>query len=645
MFKFFRDFFKTKIGLAISLAFLGLIALAFASMDVSSTGTFGGIAGGDRVAVVGDEKIGTADLVQAANNGLDRVREEQPTLTMQTFLAQGGMTQVLNALVDRFALRGYAEDFGLRAGDNLVNSEIRSIPAFRGANGSFSEDVYRQALAQGRFTDAQVREDLGTGLLSQQLFIPASFGATVPEKLAYRYAQLFKERRQGSIALLPAASFAPTGDVSAETLRSYYESNRTDFVRPERRVIRYATFGSDALGDRIEPTDTEIAARYRQNATQYRASETRDFTQFIVPTQAAANSFRDRALAGVSLEQLAEEAGLRAAPVVDATREGLASQASEDVAEAVFAASEGSVAQPARSSLGWHIVRVDDVQTNAARSLAEVQSEIATTLRDEKRVRGLSDLAITIEEQLADGATLAEVAEEFSLETTNTRPVLADGRLYQQANQTVTDVLAPALATAFQMDEGEPEIAALEGADTYLLYEVADITRSSVAPLAEIEATVEERWRLAQGLRRAEASAGRVMKRVRNGESVAAALSAEDIQLPSPENVNLTREQLAQQREQRIPPPLALLFSMAEGTTKKLEASGGLGFFVVDLQSVAVEDIADDDPLIAQAKNQMGQLLGEEYGEQLRIAIRDELGVERNPEAIEAVRRQLAGEN
>jgi len=45
MFQFFRNFFKTKLGLAIALAFLGLIALAFASADVSSTGTFGGIAG------------------------------------------------------------------------------------------------------------------------------------------------------------------------------------------------------------------------------------------------------------------------------------------------------------------------------------------------------------------------------------------------------------------------------------------------------------------------------------------------------------------------------------------------------------------------------------------------------------------------
>ncbi|HAW34878.1 MAG TPA: peptidylprolyl isomerase, partial [Erythrobacter sp.] len=129
MFQFFRNFFKTKLGLAIALAFLGLIALAFASADVSSTGTFGGIAGGDRVAVVGDEKISTADLIQGANNGLDRVRQDQPTATMQAFLRGGGLDSALEALISRAALKEYAQRYGLRAGDNLVNSEIRMIPA------------------------------------------------------------------------------------------------------------------------------------------------------------------------------------------------------------------------------------------------------------------------------------------------------------------------------------------------------------------------------------------------------------------------------------------------------------------------------------------------------------------------------------
>jgi peptidyl-prolyl cis-trans isomerase D len=56
-----------------------------------------------------------------------------------------------------------------------------------------------------------------------------------------------------------------------------------------------------------------------------------------------------------------------------------------------------------------------------------------------------------------------------------------------------------------------------------------------------------------------------------------------------------------------------------------------------------MDDIAADDPLIAQAQRQMGPLLGEEYADQFRRAMREELGVSRNPSAIEAVRTQLTG--
>ena len=643
MFQFFRNFFKTKIGLAIALAFLGLIALAFASADVSSTGTFGGIAGGDRVAVVGDEKISTSDLIRGANNTIDRARQEQPTLTMQAFLRDGGLDTALETLIDRAAFTGFARQYGIRAGDNLVNSEIRLIPAFRGPDGNFSEDTYRQALALQRITDAQVREDLGIGLLSQQLLIPASFGATVPDKIANRYAQLFLERRQGSIALLPAATYAPTGEADPAVVRKYYDDNRDLFVRPERRTIRFATFDAEALGDRAEPTDAEIAARYERDAAEYAASETRDITQVIVPTEAAAQSIRDRVAAGASFEQIAREAGLRAAPVVDVDREGLASQASPAVASAYFSAARGAMTTPARSPLGWHVARIDAVETRPARTLAQVRGDIVDTLRREKRVRGLADLATEIEEQLSDGATLAEVTEDLELELTTTGPALADGRLFANPQQTLPQVLAPALATAFQMDEEEPEIAPINGGQTYLVYEVTAITEAAVAPFAEVEEVAELRWRAAEGMKAARAAADRVLARLGQGQTIAAALSAEEKRVPPAQAINMTREDLARQREQRIPPPIALLFSMAEGTSKKLEAGGNAGFFVVHVDDIEMDDIADDNPLIAQAKRQMGPLLGEEYAQQLRTAMREELGVSRNPSAIEAVRKQLLG--
>ena len=645
MFQFFRNFFKTKIGLAVALAFLGLIGFAFASSDVANTTTFGGVAGGDRVAVVGSEKIGTAELTRSMNDALDRIRQDNPTISMPAFLAQGGLDDVLALLVDRFAIKGYAAEYGLRAGENLVNSEIRQIPMFRGPDGNFSDETYRLALRQQGMSDAQIRDDLAVGLLAKQLMIPATFGATMPEKLAVRYAQLFKERRQGTIALLPSAAYAPTGVPTDAQLQAFYTANRSDFIRPERRVIRYATFNSDALGDAINPTEAEIAARYKQDSAQYAANEQRSFTQLIVPTQAAANSIRDRLAAGASIEQVAQEAGFRTSALADTDKKTLNERTSTAVADAYFAATSGGVTAPARSSLGWHVARVDNINRIAARTLDQVRDDITNIVREEKRAKGLADLASRIEEQLDDGATMNEVANELKLTVATTKPITGQGQVYGSATETAPAQLAPALATAFQMEEGEPEIAALDSGATYLLFEATDITPSAAAPLNEIRDMAVQAWRQSEGDKAAKAAADRVMARVAKGSTLAAAIAAEKKSLPGIEQINLTREDIARQREQRIPPPLALMFSMAQNTTKRLDAGNDMGWFVVDLDTITVGTIAKDDPLVAAAVRELGPALGQEYVAQMRGAMRDELGVERNQTAIDAVRKQLAGTN
>ena len=643
--QFFRNFFKSKIGLGITLLFLGLIAIAFASSDVASTGTFGGVAGGSRVAVVGDTKIGTGDLSRAASTAVDRVRQDNPTISMQAFVADGGLESVLEQLINRTAIREYGEMFGLRAGDNLVNSEIIAIPAFRGAAGNFDEETYRAAIAQQGMTDAQVRDDLGSGLIAQQLLVPASFGAQVPQKIARRYASLIGERREGFIGFLPSAAFAPEGNPSAAQLQSYYEANRADYIRPERRVIRYATFGSDQIDDNIEPTDAEIAARYRRDRAQYAASEERTYTQVIVPTQEAANALRTRVQGGSSFDQVAREAGFETTELGPATQASLAAESSAQVAQAVFAASRGGMAAPARSPLGWHVVRVDSVDRSEGRTLAQARTEIVDVIRQEKRNAALSDLSAQVEERLDDGEALSDVARSLGLQLQTTRPVTADGQVYGREGQTAPELLAPAFATAFQMEESEPQLAVLERGQEFLLFEASDITQSATAPLNEIRDRVQADWRIAQGLAAARKAADSVLGRMGGDTSLASAFGALKTRVPAPESVQLTRQQLAQQSQNGVPAPLALFFSMAQGTTKKLEAPGNLGWFVVSLDDVSVGRLAADDPMIEGTRRQLAQTVGQEYAEQLQAAMRDALEVETNPDGIDAVRRQLTGEN
>src|SRR5687768_3143530 len=283
MIQLFRNFFKSKLGVGVTLAFLVLIALAFASSDVANNSVFGGVSGGDRVAVVGDERVDTAELSMNLTNAFDQVRQTDPTLTMQAFLARGGMEDVLEQLFERIALAEFARRHGMRAGDRLVDSELLQIPAFRGADGNFDRNAFLAAIGQRGLTEAAVRKDLAMGLLARQLLTPIGFSPVMPDSFGRRYASLLRERREGAIALLPSDAFAPAAAPTSAQLQAFYRANSDDYIRPERRIVRYASFGEEALGDLPVPTTAQIGQRYQRDRAQYAATERRRLTQLVAP--------------------------------------------------------------------------------------------------------------------------------------------------------------------------------------------------------------------------------------------------------------------------------------------------------------------------------------------------------------------------
>jgi peptidyl-prolyl cis-trans isomerase D len=86
------------------------------------------------------------------------------------------------------------------------------------------------------------------------------------------------------------------------------------------------------------------------------------------------------------------------------------------------------------------------------------------------------------------------------------------------------------------------------------------------------------------------------------------------------------------------------MFSMAEGSVKVLEAPRDLGWYVISLDDIVTDPVDSEPGLVTQTRQQLGQALSDEYRRQAVAAMRAELGVTRNEAAIEAVRKQLAGE-
>ena len=644
MFSFFRRFFQSKIGLPIFLGFLALMALAFASADISGTTTFGGVSGGDRMAVVGDEAIPVSELSLSANTALDQVRQQNPTLTMPEFIREGLFDEVIRQLIDRYAVAEYSEKYGLRAGENLVNSEILKIPAFQGLTGGFDRQAYLAALSSAGRTDAIFRRELRGDLLEQQLMRPAIAMPQLPEKVARQYATLVLEKRQGEIALIPSTAFAPAGDPTAAQLTAWYNDNRTQFIRPERRTLRFAVFGADSLQVNDTPTAAEISARYTRDAAQYQASETRVITSFVVPTQDAARALVARIRAGTSLEAAAREAGFTASRSEARNRETLANETSFALAQNVFAAAQGAVAEPAQGTLGWYVARVDAIERTAARSLAQATPEITTALRAEKRGAAIADRVSEIESEIDGGTALAEVARAYGLTVETTPALLANGQAFGQPQVQIVPQLAPVLPTAFQMEESEPQLAEVVPGEQFVVFEVARIEEAAAPPLNQVRAAAVTAWKRAQGAVLAKAAAERITAKVRAGTPLAAAMAAENKPGFEREAIDLERRELLARQRGNLPPPLVLMFSMAEDTVKTLEAPRDLGWYVVALDDISTLPLDTQPDLVAQTRQQLGAALGEEYRAQAAAAMRKELGVTRNDNAIAAVRRQLAGD-
>lgn len=641
MLQLFRNLMKSKIGVGVVLAFLVIIALAFGVGDVASNRTFGGVAGGDRIAVVGGRRISTSELSLAATNAFQQTRQSDPTLTMQGFITQGGLAQTLDQLISRNTLAEFARKYGLQAGKRLVDSELTQVPAFQGPDGRFDPRAFAAVLGQRQLSEAAVRDDFATNVLARQLIAPVVIAPAVPTSFALRYAALLTEHRKGSIALLPSTLFAPAGEPGEAQLQAFYQANRNLFVRPERRIIRYAAFGDAALGALPPPGDAQIAQRYQRDQAKYAASEKRTFTQLVLPTEAAAAAIVAEVKGGKSLSSAAQEKGLRTAQIADKTQADMVAASSAAVASAGFSAAQGALVGPIRGGLGWFVLHLDKIDRQPARSLEQARAEIVKALTAEQRTAALADLTAKIEQEFDDGKSLAAVAAEHKLTLAQTEPATADGKIFGKPAQAVPPVLGRALATAFQMEEGKPQLAETVPGQQFLIFDVSQITPSAAAPLAEVRGDVATLWHREEGAKAAKAAADAVVARMAKGATLADAVRAVKANAPATQTLDVGRQDLAKQG--RVPAQMALFFTMAAGSTKTLEAPLQGGWFVIKLDSVQPGQLAANDPAVLGTQRQIAGLVGDEYIDGFIKAAQRDVGVQRNQAAITALQNQLGG--
>lgn len=643
MLQFFRQGIKSKLGIGIALGFIGLIALAFAAGDVSTGNVFGGVAGGDRVATVGDSRIDSADLQRSASNVVENMRREDPTLTVRSFVASGRLDELLDYLLARRATLEYGKSQGMHLGTRLVDSEIAKLPGVQGPDGKVDPALYQRFIAQRGENDTQFRLGLEEDLMARQLIAGTRIGNKVPDSVVLRYAGVVTERRKGAIALIPAAAFAPKTPASEAEIKAWYAKNSAQYQLPERRTVRYVVFDESVVKQVPAPTDAEIAARYNTNKAQYAPTDKRKLAQMVVPTEAAGKAVLAELAGGKTLEAVAAGKGLGVATIPLISREEYSLQASAAAAEAVFAQAQGKVAGPFKAPLGWLLVRVDGTERKPGKTLDQARGEIAAALAVEKRRAALTDFSANIEDEFDNGATLADMAKELGQTPQTTAPLLANGAVFGQQGATAPAVLARVLPTAFAMEgEGQPQLAEIEPGKTFIIFDVGTLTAAAPPPLAQIKDQISIEVQLAKGAKAAEAAAKKVEAQVAKGVPMEVAMASLGVALPPVDRVDRARMEI-QGMGPNAPKPLVAFFSVPKGKVKVLAAPRNRGWYIVSVSEVAFGQVDPRDPRLPGLVQSLHQSQGEEYADQLAKAMQAAVGTKRNDAAIKAVSKRLQG--
>ncbi len=637
-----RRMFSSAVGKVLALGFLVFIGLAFALTDVSNIGNFSGVGGGD-VAKVGSKGIGVGELRQQVQRSYEQARQQQPTLTLAAFVESGGLDNALKTMIEARAFTLYARELGFAASKRQIDGRIADTPQFFGVAGKFDQAAYARFLQQQGLSDAEVREDFERQILFEQIIGPIASVPAVSPALARPYAALLLEERKGNATFIAASALAPTTTPDDKTLATFLTQNRVRYSLPERRVLRYAVFDRSAVP--VAPvTDAEISKAFKDNAARYAASETRRLAQVIAPTRAAADKIAAAARGGQSLDAAALANGLSSSFTQPLSQSAFAAQSSAATAKSVFAAARGAIVGPVEAPLGFAVYRVAEVNVIPARTLAQATPELRQQLGETKAQEAMVTFYNSVQDAVNNGASVEEIAAERKLKLVETPAILPSGRAPDQAGFALPAILAPMVNQAFQgATEGEGQLATLEQNQSFAVFDVKQIVASAPPPLGQIKDTLIADWRLAQGHRAARDKARAIVKAVEAGQALSAVATGTGV--GAVQTIGGTRAQLARDG-QRVPPEVALLFSMSANSVKTLEIPGNRGWMVLSLGALPRPDpAAVDQARVDAVARPLAGAFGNELVAQLIADAKARVGVTINTDAVNQLKREMSGQS
>ena len=369
------------------------------------TGASGYLIGGSNnyAAKVNGQEISRGQFENAFNSERNRMQQQLGDQYSELAANEGYMKtlrqQVLNRLVDEALLDQYSRELKLSISDEQVKQAIFATPAFQ-VDGKFDNNRYNAIVNQMGMTADQYAQALRNQLTTQQLINGVAGTDFMLKGETDELAALVAQQRVVREATIDVNALAAKQSVTDQEVASYYEQNKNCFMTPEQFRVSYIKLDAAAMQETA--SDADIQSYYDQHQDQFTQPQRSRYSIIQTKTEDEAKAVLDALNKGGDFAALAKE---KSADIIS-TRNGgdmgwLEESTTPDELKNAGLKEKGQLSGVIKSSVGFLVARLDDIQPAQVKPLSEARDDIAAKVKQEKAL----DAYYALQQKVSDAAS------------------------------------------------------------------------------------------------------------------------------------------------------------------------------------------------------------------------------------------------
>lgn len=382
-----------------------ILALIILSFVLTGVGNYLIGGSGDYAAKVNGQTIERAQLEQAFQSERSRMQQQLgdqfSALAGNEGYMQQMRRQVLSQLIDNMLLDQYAKKLGLAVSDDQIKDAIRKAPYFQ-TNGQFDNAKYLDLIGRMGYTADNFAQSMRQQLVNQQVIQAFGESGFVLPSESQAMAALVLQERDVRLATIDLKALQAKQSAGDDELKAYYDQNKNSFIAPEQVKVSYIPLDAASMQDKVKVSEEDISAYYDQHKSSYGQPERKNYSVIQLKTEAEANAALDELKKGADFATLAKA---KSTDIISRRTGGelgwLEPETTADELKQANLTEKGQLSGVVKSSVGFLIVRLNDIEPEKLKPLSDVHDAIAKQVQQEKAV----DAYYALQQKVSEAAT------------------------------------------------------------------------------------------------------------------------------------------------------------------------------------------------------------------------------------------------